>query len=106
VLVFADIEGDELTVFDGEVVAGLSHATVLVETHDNRAPGVTRQLLSRFAATHRVEAYTPVGRTRGDLPSAVSSGRWSVLSPVLLWIVAEQRVAGQQWLLFSPRAAP
>jgi len=106
VLVVADIEGDELTVFDGEAVARLSQAAVLIETHDHRVPDTTRQLLSRFAATHRVEVYIPAGRTRGDLPAAVSSGQWSVLAPVLLWIIREQRGAGQRWLLFTPQPAP
>ena len=104
-LVLADIEGDEATVFDAKMAAQLSEATVLIETHDNLMPRTTDRLLRQFAATHRVEVYTPRGRTRGDLPREVSSAPWSLVSPLLVWLVKEYR-GPQRWLLFTPRTLP
>lgn len=106
ILVIADMEGNESKVFDDETAARLSHATVLIETHDDLVPGVTEQLLARFAATHRAEVYAPRGRTRDDLPREVVSGRWRLMSRMLTWLVNEYRPANQVWLLFTPRGAP
>jgi hypothetical protein len=106
VLVFVDIEGNEMPLFDGEMATRLSHATVLIETHDHRIPGATDELLRRFAATHRAEAYAPRSRTRGDLPPTVSSGAWRVLSWPLVWLMKEMRAGPQQWLLFTPLIGP
>jgi predicted O-methyltransferase YrrM len=102
VLVLADIEGNELSLFDAEVAARLVRATVVIETHDDRNPGTTQELRRRFAATHRVEAYAPRTRTRADVPAQLSSGPWRVLSWLLWRLVRERRPAAQQWLLFTP----
>jgi hypothetical protein len=103
VLVFADIEGDEIQTFDQETVDRLAQATVLIETHDDRNPGTTAQLQARFAATHRVEVAMPRDRTRDALPPALASGPWRLLSGLLVRVMQESRPAGQHWLLFTPR---
>jgi hypothetical protein len=103
VLVLADMEGAESRVFAGEMAARLSQATVLIETHDEMVPGITDRLLEQFAATHRVEIYAPRDRTGDDLPLHVSSARWRLFSPLLVWLVKEYRPSRQRWLLFTPR---
>ena len=103
ILVVADLEGHETNLFHAEMAAGLSQATVLIETHDFLVPGTTDQLLDRFAATHCVAVYTPRDRTRDDLPPALSSRPWRVLGPLLVWLTREYRPSSQRWLLFTPR---
>ena len=51
-VVLCDIEGDE-----GDLLspAELRQAMLIVETHDDAAPGVTQLLARRFATTHEVE---------------------------------------------------
>lgn len=105
VFVLADIEGNEGTIFASDTVAALAHATVLIETHDDRAPGTTDRLLSRFATTHRVEVCPPRDRTREDLPPTLASGPWRAMSWLLVWAMREVRDPHQQWLLFVPRSA-
>ena len=105
-LVFADMDGAELEVFRAETVACLSHATVLIETHDDLVPGTSNQLLTRFAATHRVHVYLPQHRTRHDLPREVTSGVWRAISQLVVWLVKEYRPSPQRWLLFTPLGAP
>jgi len=105
VFVLADIEGNELTIFAGDTATALAHATLLIETHDDRVPGTTDQLLSRFATTHRVEVYPPRGRTREDIPPALVSGLWRTISWLLVWVMKEVRDPHQRWLLFVPRSA-
>jgi hypothetical protein len=104
-LVLCDIEGDELTVLDAAVAAGLKDATVLVETHDRHAPGATDQLLGRFAATHRVEVIAPRDRTRADIPSGLTRGPWRAVAWLLPWVMREGRAPEQRWLLFTPRSS-
>jgi len=103
VLVFADIEGDELATFDNDVVTCLARASVLIETHDERVPGTTEQLLKRFATTHRSEVYSPRDRTRDAVPPALASRLWRALSWLVVWVMQETRPASQRWLLFTPR---
>ncbi len=105
VLVLADIEGSELQTFDRDTVRELTHATVLIETHDDWVLGTTEQLLRRFALTHRAEAYVPRDRTRRDLPRALASGPWRALSWVLVRMMREPRFPHQQWVLFTPSRA-
>jgi hypothetical protein len=102
VLVLADIEGDELMMFDSATASHLAQATVLIETHDERVPGTTEHLLRRFAKTHVAEVYSPRDRTRHALPRAVASGPWRALSWLLVWVMKESRPSSQRWLLFTP----
>ncbi len=106
VLVVADIEGNELSLFDVATVARLSHATVIIETHDRQVPGTSEELRRRFAATHDVEAYAPRHRTLNDLPPELSSGLWIAIARLLRRFVEERRSASQRWLLFTPLTGP
>jgi hypothetical protein len=52
-LVLCDIEGGECELLDPAAAPGLRTATLIVELHDFLTPGVTEQVLARFAGTHR-----------------------------------------------------
>jgi hypothetical protein len=101
-LVIADLEGNEMEIFDQEMAGRLAAATVLIETHDDRIPGATKELLQRFGATHRAEAFAPRGRTRSDIPSTLVVGAWRMISQPLVWLMNEMRPTSQRWLLFTP----
>jgi hypothetical protein len=66
VLVVIDVDGYEKEVLDPARVPWLSHASVLVETHDCFVPEITALLKQRFALTHEV---TEIGMSGPDLSS-------------------------------------
>ena len=92
-LVLCDIEGGESRLL---VPGLLRSAVVIVETHDEVVPGVTRDLCERFEATHLVEELR-------RLPI--------VTPPVLDWLpevdrrlaLDELRSSEQSWLALFPR---
>ena len=51
-LVVSDCEGYERDLLDVERAPGLRYADILVELHDAISPGLTPELLARFAPTH------------------------------------------------------
>lgn len=54
-LMIVDCEGFEDIALSPENIAALAGWEFIIETHDGFAPGVTKRLIERFKATHRVE---------------------------------------------------
>ncbi|HET6361464.1 MAG TPA: hypothetical protein VFH11_05345 [Gemmatimonadota bacterium] len=67
-VLLADCEGAENELLDPATIPDLSSATILVETHDAKVPGVGARIESRFEATHAVEQIRTRVRTPADLP--------------------------------------
>lgn len=54
VLVLCDIEGAERGLLDPAAAPALAGMDLIVESHECLAPGITRLLMDRFAATHEI----------------------------------------------------
>jgi hypothetical protein len=54
VLVLCDIEGAEKDLLDPEKAPALTGVDLIVESHECLIPGITQQLIERFAATHNI----------------------------------------------------
>jgi hypothetical protein len=67
-VLLADCEGAEDELLDPATIPELGPATILVETHDAKVPGVRARIESRFEPTHRVEQIETRERTLADLP--------------------------------------
>jgi hypothetical protein len=99
-VVLCDVEGYELHLLDPAAVPELRRAWVLVEVHDFVHPGLTELLCRRFAATHMIEQFRALPRSRRDLP-----GPWRRLLPerYVRRTVGEGRGdEGQGWLWLVP----
>lgn len=59
-LMIVDCEGFEDIALSPENIAALAGWAFIIETHDGFAPGVTKRLIERFKATHRVEVIEAV----------------------------------------------
>ena len=59
-LMIVDCEGFEDMALSPENIAALSGWEFIIETHDGFVPGVTKLLVERFQATHRVEVIEAV----------------------------------------------
>ena len=97
-----DIEGGEAALFNPDVVAHLRRAYLIVELHENLAPGVTELLAKRFARSHTIEVLS-FGR-RGDPVlegSAVLFKVWPDRYRQLL--MNEIRDDGCAWMVLQPR---
>jgi hypothetical protein len=57
--VICDIEGDERSLIDPTVSPALAKFDLLVECHDNVAPGLCDDIARRFAATHSIQRIEP-----------------------------------------------
>ncbi|MHB1310999.1 MAG: hypothetical protein ACYC3L_03195 [Gemmatimonadaceae bacterium] len=96
-LIISDCEGYEGVLFQSDVIARLGSATLIIETHDVFAPGVSDQLRAAFAATHVVRV---LGAE--SVPRRASLALDFLTEP-------EQRLALQEvhpaqlWLLCRPR---
>ncbi len=67
-LVLCDVEGYEDVLMDPGNVPALREAWVLVEIHDNKNPGVSDRIRSRFEKTHTIETIWQTKRTAADFP--------------------------------------
>jgi hypothetical protein len=94
--VVCDVDGAEERVIDPERVPSLARAHLLVETHDEFVPGVTRRLQERLAATHDVERRDVQQRPAGLLPG---------LEAADFAAVVDERRPPQSWLSATPRWA-
>ena len=93
--VLCDIEGGEVQVFDEVTVRALRTATVLVELHEMRAPGVTEMLAKRFAR----HGLTIINSARREVDVA----ELRAFSPTERAVaVAEGRSDRVAWGLFRP----
>ncbi len=94
--VVCDIEGAEQEVLDPTCVPQLRHATVLVELHEFKRPGVSTLIKQRFSASHHVRIIGTTGRQIHELPTIRLPER------VVLDLAAEHRPARMEWLWLTP----
>jgi hypothetical protein len=66
--VLSDCEGAEVGVLTPEVVERMRTATVVIEVHDQLAPGAEATMRERFAGTHHVDRVDPEERDPARLP--------------------------------------
>lgn len=97
-LLMMDIDLGELLLLDPDRVPWLSHADILVETHDCLKDGTTQIILDRFAKSHDIRQVTSAGLPYGSFP---------ILRPLLFEeihaMVADDRRGLQDWLLMQPK---
>jgi len=97
--IICDIEGGEDALLDPDRAKGLRRANILVEVHENIAPGLTARLADRFAQTHHV---TELGRAfdSDDLPDWMA-GLADLDRLLALW---EWRNGPTPWLWMQRKA--
>jgi hypothetical protein len=95
-LVISDCEGYENVLFDDTVVARLRSATLIIETHDIFAPGVSDRLSRAFAGTHIVRTFRS-GQARIRPPTVLD-----FLTDSERRLALEEARIEQAWLLCFP----
>lgn len=103
-LVFCDIEGGEMSLLDNLAIPALEHAEILVETHDDMAPGCSAAICRRFAQTHTITSILAQPRRLADFPSRQipKVAKWMPRTAVEL--MNERRTSVQEWLHLVPVA--
>jgi hypothetical protein len=103
-LVFCDIEGGEMSLLDNLAIPELERAEILVETHDDMAPGCSATLCRRFAHTHTITSILAQPRRLSDFPSRQlpNVAKWMPRAAVEL--MNERRTSVQEWLHLVPLA--
>lgn len=96
--VLCDCEGYEDVLMDPSAVPALRSAMILVELHDMFAPGVTRRIRERFAATHAVDEFVARPRAPADAPPGLD---WS--DEELLFALDEGRWGQSNWMWMTPK---
>lgn len=100
VLVLCDIEGAERQLLDPEIAPALAAMDMIVESHECLVPGVTRQLIERFASTHAVTVVQDNGQRQiPDAPAWFNSlahldqllATWEWRSGPTPWLVMKAR---------------
>lgn len=99
-LIVSDCEGYENILFSPQVIPALRSATLIVETHDGFAPGVTERLRAAFADTHAVHI---CGRQDGH---RVTTQSLDFLSEPERRLAVEEVRSPTPWLLCLPRTGP
>jgi hypothetical protein len=101
-VLICDVEGYERELLDPAEVPALARIPMLVEVHEDYAPGVSRSLRERFDGTHDCVVVEPRGRGRADLPTPVESFR---LAPEFFGTLAlnEMRGSATPWFWLTPR---
>ncbi len=96
-----DVEGAEAQLLDPRAVPSLRRTTILVEIHEFARPGITADLMHRFASTHDVEVIWEAGRSADEYPYSTFLSR---LMPkkYLRRAVEEHRGHQQSWLWITP----
>lgn len=95
-LVVCDCEGFEFDLLDPAKVPGLATTDMLVELHEYTRPGLTSELLRRFAATHRAVLVDTQDRDSTRYPML------EVVEPAdRPWAVREGRGVAMQWVYFT-----
>lgn len=98
-LCLVDCEGYEDELLDLVAAPSLSHADLLVETHDFARVGVTERLASRFARTHDVVRLEIASRDPGEFPELAA-----LPHDVARGLLDEFRHPPQSWLVLTARA--
>lgn len=97
-LIIVDCEGEEIDIFNEDVVLKLVETWLLIELHDALRPGCSRSLWQRFGNSHKMEFVGPSPRNPEKFP--VLNG----LRPRQKALVLdENRMGVQEWLVISPR---
>lgn len=91
-----DVEGYENVLMDLNRVPLLAQTTVLVEMHDHYVPNITKEIIRRFSATHKIETLNLRPRTARDLPFVVCD-QWT-----LRQIDEGRSRLDQKWLFMTP----
>jgi hypothetical protein len=102
-LIFADCEGCELELLDPAQVAVLRTATVVVELHEELAPGVEAELPARFEPTHRVRLLDQELRHSGSFSEFEELPALDFVDRELL--VSEFRPHAVRWAVMTPTGA-
>jgi hypothetical protein len=95
-LIFADCEGYEAILLDPAKAPVLKHCDMMVETHEQPAPGVKQQLVDRFTKTHLISAIACRERNPDDYPelALIPTDRRKE-------VISEGRHGPQTWLRFE-----
>ena len=102
-LIVMDIEGGEVDLLDPVTVPQLSHADILVETHDAFVPTATETLISRFRETHELVCYVARPRVVDDFPEHFLPGLRRWLPDLAVELMNERRTGLQRWLLLTAK---
>jgi ribosomal protein L11 methylase PrmA len=95
-LLISDCEGYERELLCGSKVPALDTATIIVELHENLAPGVSSAIVSRFSSTHTMEKVE--SRTTTALPLMPPH---SLRDDELMRVSTEVR-PNQAWIFLRP----
>jgi len=95
-LLICDVEGSENDLLRPSLLGSLCNADILVESHDFLRPGMTGELVRRFAPTHRIRVIPSSPRTLDDWPQGVTAA--GVSSDRKLALLSERRPAPVVWL--------
>ena len=101
VLVFCDIEGAERELLDPASAPALAGMDVIVEAHECLVPGVTAQLIERFAPTHDITLVEDDGSRRLDDAPAWFRSLAHLDQLLATW---EWRSGPTPWLVMTARA--
>ena len=101
-LILSDCEGYEGELLCSVPIPNLATATLIVETHDMRVPGVRARVRERLDPTHRISEIA-VGDAAGDVAVDLDLGG---LTEGERKLATEEVRAPQIWLLCLPREGP
>lgn len=96
-LIISDCEGYERELFCNAEASLFRDATLIIETHDEIAPGVSSDLMRRFAPTHEVASIW----SRQD--PALPAVRVQSLTQEELCRAGLEIRPRQEWLMFTPK---
>lgn len=101
VLVLCDIEGGEHDLLNPAVAPTLSNMDLIVESHECLIPGITQDLINRFAATHDIKVVEDSGqRQLGNMPAWFNNlahldqllAMWEWRSGPTPWLVMKAKI--------------
>jgi hypothetical protein len=102
--ILSDCEGYEGELLGSVPIPNLATATLIVETHDMRAPGVSDRIRERLGPTHRVaEIVEDEATSREDLAAGLDLGG---LSEDEKRLATREVRSPQGWLFCLPREGP
>jgi precorrin-6B methylase 2 len=99
-LVLIDIEGAESAFLDGEVARLLARSRMVIEVHEDQAPGTGDELIARFARTHTARRVDQAPRTPSDHPALAGLSHADALLAL-----SEHRGPRLYWLVLMPRSS-
>lgn len=97
-LVVCDIEGAETELLDPSAAPALLGVDLLVEVHDDIAPGTSATIIERFSSSHDVVVIQMGDRSLAEDVALPALGHLDRL--LCTW---EWRLAGNHWLWMTPR---